>query len=142
MVNTETQVADGLGGARGGDVPLRGLDASLEAPRPPRSPAQLAAFERACAARAANLAAKGAPAAPAKAAPAKKPPAPAPIPAPAPAPAPAPPAPAPQRSRKQRADKGLPRGHLVRPETPAMPPQPQQQPQRQQMDFYSSFIIV
>jgi hypothetical protein len=90
-------------------------ESSLEAPRRARSEAQVAAFEKARAKRAANLAAGGntPPASPSPA-PTAHPPAPpaapsapaAPLPAPAAAPVPKP--------RKARADKGKKRGYLVK----------------------------
>ena len=89
---------------------------SLEAPRKPRSEAQIAAFEKARAKRAANRASS---APPAPAAPAAPPPAPAggvtpPIPPISPTPAPAvPPAP----KRKTRTDKGKKRGYIVKGDT-------------------------
>ena len=81
-------------------------DCSLEAPRRPRSEAQIAAFEKARAKRAANRAAGGVTPPKPPISPPPEPPAPA---APPPAPA-APPAP----KRKTRTDKGRKRGHLVR----------------------------
>ncbi len=81
-------------------------DCSLEAPRRPRSQAQIAAFEKARAKRAANCAAGGVTPPKPPISPPPEPPAPA---APPPAPA-APPAP----KRKTRTDKGRKRGHLVR----------------------------
>ncbi len=90
-------------------------EGSLEAPRRAKSEAQVAAFEKTRAKRAANLAASAPvepPPAPTPApAPAELPPAPAPAPAPAappPAPAPAPPPAA--KPRKPRTDKGIKRG--------------------------------
>ena len=87
---------------------------SLEAPRParPRSEAQIAAFEKARAKRAENLAAS------APAAPATAPPAPTADPLPPtttpPVPATSPPAPAATPKRKTRSDKGGKRGYLVK----------------------------
>ena len=84
-------------------------DCSLEAPRRPRSEAQIAAFEKARAKRAANRASAAAPEPP-------EPPAPAAPAAPAaPSPAPAAPAAPAATPRKARTDKGKKRGHLVRP---------------------------
>ena len=103
---------------------------SLEAPRKPRSEAQIAAFEKARAKRAANRASS---APPAPAAPAAPPPAPA-------APTPEPAAPA-AKTRKARTDKGKKRGYLMRPEAAAetyeegwYPPPPR--------SGYDHFVIV
>jgi hypothetical protein len=86
-------------------------DCSLEAPRRPRSEAQIAAFEKARAKRAANRASAAAPEPP-------EPPAPAAPAAPAaPSPASAAPAAPAAKPRKARTDKGKKRGHLVRPGT-------------------------
>ena len=118
-------------------------EGSLEAPRRARSEAQIAAFEKARAKRAANLAATApAPAAPAPAhaAPPPAPAAPPAAPAAAPAPAPAPAA----KPRKARTDKGKKRGHLVRPGTAAAPydePEEEEwyQPPR---SGYANYVIV
>jgi hypothetical protein len=124
-------------------------EGSLEAPRRARSEAQIAAFEKAGAERAANRAASApaapppAPAAP-PAAPAATPAAPA-APPPAPAPAALPPAPAPAaKPRKAQTDKGKKRGHLVRPGTAAAPhDEPENdewyQPPR---SGYANYVIV
>ncbi len=90
---------------------LADTGSSLEAPRRPRSEAQIATFEKARAKRAANLSASapGGVAEPA--------PEPAPEPALEPEPAFAPePAPAPAKRKAPRADKGKKRGYLVRAE--------------------------
>ena len=81
-------------------------DCSLEAPRRPRSEAQIAAFEKARAKRAANRAAGGV-------TPLKPPTSPSPEPA-APPPAPAAPAAPPAPKRKTRTDKGKKRGYIVK----------------------------
>ena len=99
-------------------------DAGFEAPKRPRTAAQIAAFEKARAKRAENLAKK-----------VEKKPAPEPEPEPTPPPAPEPMAkssPAPRR--KPRSDAGKRRGHLVRyeedpeevgePEVRSAPPPP------------------
>ncbi len=79
-------------------------DCSLEPPRKPRSEAQVAAFDKARARRAANRAVS-APAAPATPA--------------APPPEPAAPAAPAAKTRKARTDKGKKRGYLMRPEAAA-----------------------
>ena len=118
-------------------------DCSLEAPRRPRSEAQIAAFEKARAKRAANRAAAAAPKTPAPAAPA----------APAalfraegacaaPSPAPAAPAAPAAKPRKARTDKGKKRGHLVRPGTANAAhedPEDEYEPPR---TGYMNFVIV
>ena len=86
--------SEGASGAGADDVPVGDDESSLEAPRRPRSKAQVAAFEKMIAARNAK----------------KAPP---PEPKPDPEPIAPPPTPKP-RPRKQRADKGKRRGHLVR----------------------------
>ena len=80
-------------------------DAGFEAPKRPRTAAQIAAFEKARATRAANLAKKTKKAAPE--------PEPEPEPEPTPPPAPEPAAKAAPR-RKPRSDAGKRRGRLVR----------------------------
>ena len=116
-------------------------DCSLEAPRRPRSEAQIAAFEKAKAKRAANLAAS-APAVPppAPAAPAAPPPAPA-APPPAPAAPAAPPLAPAAKPRKARTDKGKKRGYLVRESTRGSPPSEEEEypPPR---SGYGNFVIV
>ena len=115
-------------------------EGSLEAPRRARSEAQVAAFEKARAKLAANLAAS-APAAPPPA-PAAPPAAPAPAaPPPAPAPAPAPAA----KPRKPRTDKGIKRGHLVRPGTAAAPhdePEDEEWYPPPTRSGYANYVIV
>jgi hypothetical protein len=90
----------------------------LEAPRPvrARSEAQIAAFEKARAKRAANLSASAPPAGVALPEPAAAPLAPATPPETAPEPAASPPAPTtpPPKRRGSRSDKGKKRGYLVR----------------------------
>ncbi len=122
-------------------------EGSLEAPRRARSEAQLAVFEKARAKRAANLAAS-APAAPPPApaahplAPAAPPAAPAPT-APPPAPAPAPPPAA--KPRKPRTDKGIKRGHLVRPGTATAPhdePEDEEWYPPPTRSGYANYVIV
>ena len=98
--------SEGASGAGADDVPVGDDESSLEAPRRPRSKAQVAAFEKMIAARNAKRA-----------------------PPPDPEPEPEPErqntassaskkveddSRQPQRPRKQRADKGKRRGHLVR----------------------------
>ena len=100
-------------------------DAGFEAPKRPRTAAQIAAFEKARATRAANLAKKTKKAAPE--------PEPEPEPEPTPPPAPEPAAKAAPR-RKPRSDAGKRRGRLVRyedleeeegePEVSSAPPPP------------------
>ncbi len=102
-------------------------DCSLEAPRKLRSEAQIAAFEKARAKRAANRAAS------APAAPAAPPPAPA-------APAPEPVAPA-AKTRKSRTDKGKKRGYLTRPEATTEAPEEEWYPPPPRSG-YDHFVIV
>ncbi len=103
-------------------------DCSLEAPRRPKSEAQIEVFEKARAKRAANRAAS-APAAPtAPAAPPPKPTAPA-----------APPTAA-EKTRKARTDKGKKRGYLMRPEAAAETHEAEEyEPPR---SGYINFVIV
>ena len=118
-------------------------EGSLEAPRRARSEAQVAAFEKARAKRAANLAASAPAAQPP--APAAPPPAPAAPPA-APAPAAPPPAPAPAaKPRKARTDKGIKRGHLVRPGNAAAPhdePEEEEWYPPPMRSGYANYVIV
>jgi hypothetical protein len=122
-------------------------EGSLEAPRRARSEAQVAVFEKAPAKCAANLAAFApvapppAPAAPPPA-PAAPPDAPVPVaPPPAPAPAPAPAA----KPRNARTDKGIKRGHLVRPGTATAPhdePEDEEWYPPPTRSGYANYVIV
>ncbi len=106
----------GCGSVCAGDDTID-TDSSLEAPRRPRSDAQIAAFEKARAKHAAILAA-AAPAAPASPAPAANP-------------------------RKARADKRKKRGHLVRPGTTnAAQEDPQEEYYEPPRNGYMNFVIV
>ncbi len=102
-------------------------ECSLEAPRKPRSEAQIAAFEKARAKRAANRASSAPPA------PAAPPPAPA-------SPPPAPAAPA-AKTRKPRTDKGKKRGYLTRPEATTEAPEEEWYPPPPRSG-YDHFVIV
>jgi hypothetical protein len=91
-------------------------EGSLEAPRRARSETQVAAFEKARAKRAANLAMGGKtpPTPPSPSKPCPPPPAPEPAPPPAPvAPPQAPAAASALKPRKVRADKGKKRGYII-----------------------------
>ena len=92
-------------------------DCSLEAPRKPRSEAQIAAFEKARAKRAANRASSAPP-----------------------APAAPPPAPA-AKTRKPRTDKGKKRGYLTRPEATTEAPEEEWYPPPPRSG-YDHFVIV
>ena len=122
-------------------------DSYLEAPRQRRSEAQIAAFEKARAKRAANRAAGGVtpprpPISPSSE-PAARPAALAARPAAPAAPIPAPAAPAPAaKPRKARTDKGKKRGHLVHPGTANAArenPEDEYEPPR---NGYMNFVIV
>ena len=113
--------SEGASGAGADDVPLGDDESSLEAPRKPRSKAQVAATERMIAARNAKRA-------------------PPPDPEPEHEPEPEPKTPKP-RPRKQRADKGKRRGHLVR----AVEESYQDEYELQRVptaNLYGNFIIV
>ena len=111
---------------------------SLEAPRRPRSAAQIAAFEKARAKRMENMKAKTKPV---------KAPEPEPEPEPEPAP---PPAPKP-KARKGRSDKGKARGYLVKHKPVREPVESsssesddgdEYEQQQEPVNLYSHFLIV
>ena len=100
--------SEGASGAGADDVSLGDDESSLEAPRRPRSKAQVAAFEKMIAARNAKRAPRMTTASSSREEvedDSRQPPEPEPA-APPPTPKPKP--------RKQRADKGKRRGHLIR----------------------------